>query len=180
MSTCVASETGRPPAAFRQNAAGYGVSSEKAPAIRAATLTDLDALVCLEAQFPGDRLTRRAWRRHLSSPRALCLVADAGPGLAGDILLLRRADSPWWKVHSLVRCPTAPRGTGRRLLEAGLAAARAAGAAGVRLEVRADNAAAIALYGDLGFALFATVDDYYEDGATALRMALAFADRPNF
>ena len=49
---------------------------------------------------------------------------------------------------------------------------------GVRLEVRADNSAAMALYASLGFALFATVDGYYEDGARACRMALAFTDRP--
>ena len=144
--------------------------------IRPATLADLEALVGLEGQFPGDRLSRRAWRRHLTSPNALCLVAASGSELLADVLLLRRADSRWWRLYSLVRSPTAPRGTGRRLLEAGLGAAQAAGAAGARLEVRADNTAAIALYRSLGFTLFSAADGYYEDGATALRMALAFSD----
>ena len=94
----------------------------------------------------------------------------------GYVLLLRRADSRWWRLYSLARAEWAPAGTGRRLLVAGIAAARAAGAAGVRLEVRADNSRAIRLYQDLGFALFATVDGYYDDGAAALRMALAFVD----
>jgi ribosomal protein S18 acetylase RimI-like enzyme len=144
--------------------------------IRPARLNDLQALVRLEAAFPGDRLSRRAWRRHLASPRSLCLVAAGGSDLLGDVLLLRRADSRWWRLYSLVRSPNAPRGTGRRLLDAALAKAQEAGAAGVRLEVRGDNKSAIELYRSLGFVLFSVVDGYYEDGAAALRMALAFAD----
>lgn len=103
-------------------------------------------------------------------------VAASDDGLLGYALLLRRADSTWWRLYSLVRAEWAPAGTGRRLLLAGIDAAREAGAKGLRLEVRADNARAIRLYRDLGFSLFATLDGYYEDGATALRMALAFVD----
>ena len=142
--------------------------------IRPARPADLAALLELESRFPGDRLSRAALGRHLASPRALCLVAEAAPGLLGYALMLRRADSRWWRLYSLVRAEAAPSGTGRRLLEAAIDAARAAGAKGVRLEVRADNTTAIGLYEALGFTLFATRDDYYEDGARALRMALAF------
>jgi [ribosomal protein S18]-alanine N-acetyltransferase len=176
VSTAVASGSVRGRAAACPRARGQVDLAAEAPLIRRATLADLDGLVALEARFTGDRLSRRAWRRHLASPRALCLVAASAGGLLGDVLLLRRADSAWWRLYSLVRAAAAPPGTGRRLLEAGLGAARAAGAAGVRLEVRADNAGAIRLYQDLGFTLFATVDGYYEDGAAALRMALAFVD----
>ncbi len=144
--------------------------------IRRATAADLDELLLLEAQFAGDRLSRRAFRHHLSSPRALVSVAASDDGLLGYALLLRRADSRWWRLYSLVRAERAPAGTGRRLLLAGIDAAREAGAAGLRLEVRADNARAIRLYRDLGFTLFATLDGYYEDGARALRMALALVD----
>jgi [ribosomal protein S18]-alanine N-acetyltransferase len=146
------------------------------PLIRPATSGDLEALLLLEAQFPGDRLSRRAFRHHLLSPRSRCLVAACATGLLGYVLLLRRADSRWWRLYSLVRGEAAAAGTGRRLLQAGIDAARAAGALGVRLEVRADNTRAIRLYRDLGFTLFARRDGYYEDGAAALRMALAFAD----
>ena len=37
------------------------------------------------------------------------------------------------------------------------------------LEVRADNARAITLYDERGYVKFATIPDYYEDGASALR-----------
>ena len=144
--------------------------------IRQATTADLDGLLLLEAQFSGDRLSRRAFRRHLSSPRSRLSVATSDDRLLGYALLLCRADSTWWRLYSLVRAEWAPAGTGRRLLVAAIDAAREAGANGVRLEVRADNARAIRLYRDLGFTLFATLDGYYEDGAAALRMALAFVD----
>jgi [ribosomal protein S18]-alanine N-acetyltransferase len=149
-------------------------SSAGSLGLRQAVAADLEALLALEETFPGDKLSRRAMRHHLASPNALCLVAEAGGRLVGYVLLLRRGDSPWRRLYSLVRAGDAPRGTGRRLLEAALDAARQESAKGVRLEVREDNTAAIRLYESLGFALFATIDGYYEDGARALRMALDF------
>ncbi|MEZ5866820.1 MAG: hypothetical protein R3D25_23105 [Geminicoccaceae bacterium] len=47
--------------------------------MRPARAADLDRLVELEALFPGDRLSRRAMRHHLTSPNALLIVsAPAG------------------------------------------------------------------------------------------------------
>jgi [ribosomal protein S18]-alanine N-acetyltransferase len=143
-------------------------------ALRQAVPADLADLLALEETFPSDKLSRRAMRRHLANQNVLCLVAHAGDRLLGYVLLLRRSDSPYRRLYSLVRAGDAPRGTGRRLLEAALDAARQGSAKGVRLEVREDNTAAIRLYESLGFALFATTDGYYEDGARALRMALDF------
>lgn len=145
--------------------------------IREARPADLAALLALERAFPGDRLSARAFRHHLQSPRALLLVDDAERSLAGYVLLLRRKDSPWWRLYSLVRAPDAARGTGRRLLEAALGRAAAAGGRGVRLEVRDDNMAAIRLYQEFGFTLCGAIDGYYEDGARARRMRLAFDAR---
>lgn len=145
--------------------------------IRGSGPTDLGALLALERAFPGDRLSRRAFRHHLHSPRALLLVDDSGTPLAGYVLLLRRKDSPWWRLYSLARAPDAARGTGRRLLEAALGRAAAAGARGVKLEVRDDNTAAIRLYQELGFTLCGAIDGYYEDGARARRMRLTFDAR---
>ena len=44
-----------------------------------------------------------------------------------------------------------------------------AGAERLRLEVRADNATAISLYERRGYVPIGRRDDYYEDGAPALR-----------
>ena len=143
--------------------------------IRPATAADLEALLAIESQFPGARLSRRAFRHHLVSPRAVVLVDDSDGGLAGYALLLRRSNSRWWRLYSLARAVGAPSGTGRRLLDAAIEAARAADATGICLEVRADNTAALRLYERCGFRLFETRDGYYEDGARALRLALVLA-----
>jgi ribosomal protein S18 acetylase RimI-like enzyme len=143
--------------------------------IRPAKAADLDALLAIESRFPGDRLSRRAFRHHLASDRAVVLVEETDAGVAGYALLLRRRDSRWWRIYSLARAVGASPGTGGRLLEASIAAARAAHAAGIRLEVRADNTAALRLYERYGFGLFESRNGYYEDGARALRLALPFA-----
>ncbi|WP_083897161.1 GNAT family N-acetyltransferase [Azospirillum sp. B506] len=61
-------------------------------------------------------------------------------------------------------------GIGRRLLTALETAAATTGCRGMRLEVRADNAAAIALYTAAGYRRFAIYPDYYEDGMAAFRL----------
>ena len=49
----------------------------------------------------------------------------------------------------------------------------AAGCDRLRLEVRADNEAAIGLYERRGYARFAETPDYYEDGEAAFRFEKA-------
>lgn len=141
---------------------------------RRALPEDLDDLLVLEEVFPGNRLSRRAFLYHIRNPRAVFLVMETQAGLSGYALALRRADSPWWRLYSIARAGGAPHGTGRVLLQTVIGAARAHGAAGIRLEVREDNTQAIRLYRALGFGLCGSIDGYYEDGARALRMALAF------
>jgi ribosomal-protein-alanine N-acetyltransferase len=67
-----------------------------------------------------------------------------------------------------VAAPAQGRGWGRVLLDALLEEARALGCAEVLLEVRADNAPALALYDRRGFVLIATRRRYYADGTDAL------------
>ncbi|HRY23037.1 MAG: GNAT family N-acetyltransferase [Geminicoccaceae bacterium] len=145
------------------------------PDLRRARPADLDRLVELERLFPGDRLSRRALRHHLRNPKAHMIVSDRAGRVVGYALLLCPSRSSWWRLYSIVRAEgEAPPGTGHALVQAALEAARRAGARGIRLEVRADNQKAIKLYESSGFRLFGTRPGYYEDGATALRMALDF------
>lgn len=143
-------------------------------AIRTARPEDLDALLRLEATFPGDRLSRRALRHHLRNPRACLRVALDGGSVVGDALLLRRAGSREARLYSLVVDPAwRGRGWARRLLDDAETCARRTGCRALRLEVRCDNAAAIALYRAAGYREAGRIEGFYDDGSAALRMRKA-------
>lgn len=144
--------------------------------MRAARADDLAALLALEAQFPGDRLGARQFRHHLANPRAILRVLDARPGVVGYALVLRRAKTDIARLYSIaLDRGHRGRGYGARLLADAESRARRAGARRLRLEVRVDNSAAIALYERQGYRRFGRVADYYEDGAAALRFEKALA-----
>jgi [ribosomal protein S18]-alanine N-acetyltransferase len=140
--------------------------------VRLATPADLAALVRLEQDaFAGDRLSRAQYRRHLASPRAAVLIAvAAGAALHGSALVLFRRGSTLARLYSIATAPaTRGHGIGARLLAAAERAARARGCRALRLEVRVDNAAAIALYERAGYHRIGRYSAYYEDGADAWR-----------
>jgi [ribosomal protein S18]-alanine N-acetyltransferase len=147
-------------------------------AVAPARPDDLDALVRLEERtFTEDRISRRAWRHLLSRAHGQVLVvrrvAPEGepPTLLAAAVVLYRRRSATARLYSLAVSPDARgAGLGRRLLdEVGLRAA-AAGCRRLRLEVRDDNAAAMALYRGAGFREVARLPDYYSGGASGLRM----------
>ncbi len=144
-------------------------------AIRDGAPRDLDALERLEnAAFDTDRLSRRSLRRFFRVPTVAVPVAEVGGALAGYAMVGFRAGSRVARVFSLAVDPRAGRrGIGRALLGACEARARARACAEVRLEVRADNFNAVALYRAAGYDQFGTLADYYEDGAAALRFKRA-------
>jgi ribosomal protein S18 acetylase RimI-like enzyme len=141
--------------------------------LRRAGPADLYAVLALESLFPGDRLTRRAWRRLLASPTAVAWViesVDEGAVL-GNLLLLFRRRSPWARVYSLVVAPAARgRGWAQALLAAAEAEASHRGCAGLRLEVREDNTVARHLYAGLGYHEIARLPAYYEDGGDGVQL----------
>jgi ribosomal protein S18 acetylase RimI-like enzyme len=86
------------------------------------------------------------------------------------VLVSLREGARTARIYSLaVDKAASRRGIGRELLHAAERYARAQGRSALRLEVRYDNAAAIALYQKLGYREFGRHDGYYADGATALR-----------
>ena len=140
--------------------------------VRAATPADLEALVALELRaFSGDRMSRAQYRRHLASAGAAVLVADApGEELLGSALVFFRKGSARARLYSIATAPAARgRGIGMQRLAAAEAAARDRGCRALRLEVRVDNAVAIALYERVGYRRIGRYADYYEDGADAWR-----------
>jgi ribosomal protein S18 acetylase RimI-like enzyme len=153
-----------------------GVTQSQAPAItvRKGRLADLDRLVAIEnAAFQGDRLTRRSLRAHLTKSTVSLLVAEAEmDGFArvvGYALIAFRKGSKKARLYSIAGDPEHRIGAGRRLIAACEEEAARRGAESLVLEVRADNARAMAIYDERGYVKFATIPEYYEDGASALR-----------
>jgi ribosomal protein S18 acetylase RimI-like enzyme len=129
-----------------------------------------DILAIEEAAFATDRLSPRRLRALLASPSADLLVAIVGDAIAGYCLVLRRRSSRVARLYSIaVRETLAGSGLGRRLLEAAESAAADGGATILRLEVRNDNPRAIRLYETTGYRGIGRRENYYQDGATALR-----------
>jgi ribosomal protein S18 acetylase RimI-like enzyme len=143
-----------------------------ATVIREADTADLALLEELErASFASDRLKRRSLSALIRSPSAHVLVAGREGTIIGSVVVLTRRGSRVARLYSLsVDRRLSGQGIGSRLLAAAEEAAAArAGAERLRLEVRTDNAAAISLYERRGYVRIGRRDDYYEDGASALR-----------
>jgi ribosomal-protein-alanine acetyltransferase len=140
--------------------------------LRRARPEDIPDLLRLEeGAFSGDRLSRRSFQRLLKHGHALFRVAESGGRLLGYGLLLLRGRSLLGRLYSLAISPEARgQGLARQLLGALEEAALEEGLAYIRLEVRRDNEAAIALYRSAGYREFGVKADYYEDHADALRM----------
>jgi ribosomal protein S18 acetylase RimI-like enzyme len=142
-------------------------------ATRRATPDDVKAIEALETRaFASDRLSARSLRDYLKSPAATVLVAEDDAGrLAGYAIVRFRRATSVARLYSIAVAEDARgRGVGEQLLSAAEDEARRRGDLFMRLEVRADNASAIALYERLGYKVFGRHLDYYEDHAEAIRL----------
>jgi [ribosomal protein S18]-alanine N-acetyltransferase len=139
--------------------------------IRRATLEDVGVLLELEQTFPSDRLEKSNFRYFLTKAKADVWIAEENGAVLGDAVVLYRQSSHSSRLYSIVVSPRARgKGIGAKLLSYSEAAARERGCTTLRLEVRTDNEAAISLYRSRGYDLITQIDDYYEDGSSALRM----------
>jgi ribosomal-protein-alanine acetyltransferase len=139
--------------------------------VREARPRDLDAIARLENEsFDTDRVSRRSLREFLRAKHRPVVAATIDGELAGYALVALRKHARAVRIYSLAVDPRfARRGVGRALLRACEAYGRRHGRSALTLEVRYDNAAAIALYESSGFRQFGEHARYYADGATALR-----------
>ena len=144
-------------------------------AVRRAERRDLDALEELEQGFPGDRISRASLSRLLGRDSAIVLVAETDGQVVGDAIVLFRTGFRTARLYSMIVSPEhRGKGVARALLAQAEAAARERGSVSLRLEVREDNRAAIALYSSEGYEVIGGAPDYYEDGGGAIRMRKRF------
>ncbi|MQX36220.1 GNAT family N-acetyltransferase/peptidase C39 family protein [Roseospira navarrensis] len=150
-------------------------STDTPSGVRPATLDDLDALVALETRaFDSDRLSRRSFRRFIHHGRAACCVAAPDGRILGYVLTLFRSGTALARLYSIAVDPQARgQGIGAVLVQAAEAAALERDRVLLRLEVRADNATAQALYRRLGYRPFGRLKGYYADQTDAVRMQRA-------
>lgn len=140
--------------------------------LRRASSADAPALIAIEnAAFTGDRLSSRSLRRHISSKTADVIVATTAGDPVGYALVFYRRGTGVARLYSIAVSPDhRGKGLSARLTGDLETRARRRGCDRLRLEVRVDNASAIRAYERQGFQPFGHIPDYYEDGATALRM----------
>ena len=141
------------------------------PSIRNALDTDLDALLALELRaFEGDRLSRRSFRRLIKAGPHQMAVMTENEQIIGYSVLLFRTGTSLARLYSIALDPIVRgRGLANVLLADAEVRAKAESCVFLRLEVREDNPAAIGLYQKQGYVPFDRVEDYYEDGCSALR-----------
>ena len=119
----------------------------------------------------GWRYTSRRMTALIRDPETVALVACHGSRIQG-FAVMQFGDV---HAHLALLCvqPTQQlRGIGRRLNEWLVESARVAGIVSIRLELRADNAAALSFYRRLGFTETQLVPDYYDGHIAARRMTL--------
>jgi ribosomal-protein-alanine acetyltransferase len=147
--------------------------------VRDAARRDLDAIAKLERDsFPEDQVSRRSFAYYLRSPDRPVIAATIDGELAGYVLIALRKGGRSARIYSIAVDPRfARRGIGMALIAATERFALRHEREAVTLEVRYDNAPAIALYEKCGFRPFGEHEDYYSDGATALRYKKALVPR---
>ena len=144
--------------------------------IRAATGTDVEDVAAIERTVYTDPWSRRSFADLLASPHIVFLVAveDAGAVAGYAVVLVAGEES---ELANLAVAREVQRsGIGRDLLAAGLRSAAAHGCRQMFLEVRASNAAAIALYESMRFLPVGRRSRYYDhpvEDAIVMRAGLA-------
>lgn len=143
--------------------------------VRVARDADVVGILDLERLFPGDRMSRASVRRFLRVSTARVLVATHERQVVAALVLLFRKNSAWARIYSVIVDPSMRgQGIASRLIARAEREARTRACHGMTLEVRHDNIAARELYRRLGYDERRVLPDYYQDGASGLRLCRRF------
>jgi ribosomal protein S18 acetylase RimI-like enzyme len=139
--------------------------------IRPAHPRDIAELVAIEnAVFETDRISRRSFRQLIERESAETLVLEESGRVVGYAMVLFRKGTAVARLYSIAVSPDrAGTGAGGKLLQVAEDAAYEHDRMLLRLEVRADNDRAIAIYEKRGYRRIGREPDYYADGMAALR-----------
>lgn len=117
------------------------------------------------------RYTPRRMAALIGDSETMALVACDASSIQG-FAIMQFGDEHAHLILLCVRPAQQKRGIGRRLHEWLVESARVAGIASIQLELRADNAVALAFYRRLGFTETQLVPGYYGSQFAARRMVL--------
>ncbi len=136
----------------------------------------MTAILAIEhVSFAGDAYPESLFRLYAADRRTLFLVAETAEAQPVGYIIAR-TDRWGAEIVSLAVHPgSRHRGIGRSLLTAAVRRMLRRNAHSIRLMVHANNSNAVAFYRSQGFRSMGRVPDYYEDGATGIRMRLQFA-----
>lgn len=145
--------------------------------IRPGEAADIPRLIDIEARcFASDRLSKRNFQHLLTRGHTIHLVAEVGGEIVGYAIVLLQRGTSLARLYSFAIEPAyRGRGIGMALLAEVERRAVAQGCAFMRLEVRPDNAPAVARYRAVGYREFGSYQDFYEDHSDALRMEKVLA-----
>jgi ribosomal protein S18 acetylase RimI-like enzyme len=138
--------------------------------LRLAMKKDLQALVALEnICFNYDQMSRRSFRWMLTKAHSIIQVIEHKSEIVGYGLVLINKGTSLARLYSIALHPKHQgRGLSKPLLQSLELQSLDEGCAYLRLEVKANNKPAIALYEKLGYLQFNSKEDYYQDGEKAL------------
>lgn len=138
--------------------------------IRHAILDDIDTLVSLEQYFPTDKLTRERFVYMLKHGNCNIMVYTIDEKPVGDTVILFRKNSKIARLYSLVVEPKYQgKGISHLLIDAAITVAVLRNRKVLSLEVREDNKLAQNLYVRFGFNTVGKLNNYYDDGETAIK-----------
>ena len=141
-----------------------------APGLRPMRWWDVEVVVGIERDvFADTTWTAGQFWSELAQANRTYVVDEDGEGVAGYAGLM--AVPPTADIQTIAVASRARgRGRGRALLEHLMSVAGEAGCSEILLEVRPDNARAMAMYEEAGFEVIARRASYYGPGADGLIM----------